>query len=174
MNLLALVWANLCRKPVRTALTLLSLVSAFLLFVLLRAIADAFAGGVSLEGADRAIVDSKYSLTDNLPIAYVEQIRMLDEVAEVAHLTWFGGYYQEPRNTFAQYPVDPARYFAVNHEKVISPAVLEDFVRNRAGAVVSSSLAARYGWQAGDVVPLQSDLFVKAVKEDESAKAYSR
>ena len=53
MSTFGLIWANLFRKRTRTTLTLLSLVIAFLLFVLLRAITAAFAGGVSLSGMDR-------------------------------------------------------------------------------------------------------------------------
>ena len=49
--------------------------SAFLLFMLLRAIAAAFSGGVSVAGMDRLIVDAKYSLSDNLPLASVAKRR---------------------------------------------------------------------------------------------------
>ena len=68
MTLGSLLWANVCRKPTRTSLTFASLAIAFLLFMLLQAISDAFSGGVSLEGMDRIVIDSKYSMTDNLPL----------------------------------------------------------------------------------------------------------
>ena len=78
MNLLSLLGANLLRKPTRTSLTFVSLAIAFLLFMLLQAISDAFSGGVSLAGMDRIVIDSRYSMTDNLPLSHVQQIRSLD------------------------------------------------------------------------------------------------
>ena len=83
MTLYSLLWSNLFRKPTRTSLTFASLAIAFLLFMLLQAISDAFSGGVSLEGMDRIVIDSKYSMTDNLPLAYVQRIRSLDDVDQV-------------------------------------------------------------------------------------------
>ena len=45
MSLFGLIWANLFRKRTRTTLTLLSVMIAFLLFMLLRSIGAAFEGG---------------------------------------------------------------------------------------------------------------------------------
>jgi putative ABC transport system permease protein len=162
VTLSGLLLANLGRKPARAALTFAALGVAFLLFMLLRAIATAFAGGVTSEGLDRIIVDSKYSLTDNLPLAYVERIRSLEEVDEVTHMTWFAGYVGEPANTFAIHPVEPRSYFDVIKEQRIPAATLARFAETRTGAVASASLARRYGWSTGDVIPLRSDLYPKA------------
>ena len=159
MKLLSLLWRNLLRKPTRTSLTFASLVIAFLLFMLLQAISDAFSGGVSLEGMDRIVIDSKHSMTDNLPLAYVQQIRSLDEVDQVTNMSWFGGYYKEPRESFATYPVNPESYFEVFNEQSISADTLDRFKRIRVSAVASEALAAQYGWQPGDRVPITQDIF---------------
>jgi putative ABC transport system permease protein len=156
-----LLWSNLFRKATRTWLTFLSLVIAFLLFMLLRSIATAFAGGISTEGLTRLIVDAKYSMTDNLPISYVQQIQALDEVAVATNLSWFGGYYQDLKNSFAKYPVDPISYFAVYTDFLIDDDVLQRFVNTRVGIVVSESLAARFGWQTGDVIPIRGNIWPK-------------
>jgi len=150
MSLPGLLLANLFRHRTRTLLSLLSLMVAFLLFMLLRAVAAAFAGGVTVAGMDRLIVDAKYSMTDNLPLASVAQIRALDGVGGVAQMNWFGAIYQDPKNTFAQYVVDPAGFFDVYRELVIEPDVLKQFIATRIGVVTSTSLASKYGWQAGD------------------------
>ena len=159
MRLSSLLWANLLRKPTRTSLTFLSLAIAFLLFMLLQAISDAFSGGVSLEGMDRIVIDSKYSMTDNLPLAYVQQIRSLEEIDQVTHMSWFGGYYQEPRNSFATYPVDPESYFDIFKEQGIPAETLARFKNIRISAVASEALAARYGWKPGDTIPIMQDIF---------------
>ena len=162
MKLLSLLWANAFRKPARTSLTFLSLVIGFLLFMLLQAISSAFSGGVSLEGMDRIVIDSKYSMTDNLPLAYVQRIRSLDEVDQVANMSWFGGYYQEPRNAFATYPVDPESYFDIFRQQAIPAGTLDRFKSIRVSAVASEALAAQYGWKAGDRIPIVQDIFPQA------------
>ena len=159
MKLISLVWGNMCRKPTRTSLTFVSLVIAFLLFMLLQAISDAFSGGVSLEGMDRIVIDSKYSMTDNLPLSYVQQIRALDEVNQVTSMSWFGGYYREPRNSFATYPVDPESYFDIFTEQRISAETLGRFKNIRVSAVASEALAAQHGWNPGDTIPIIQDIF---------------
>jgi len=161
MTLWGLLLTNLARRRTRTTLTLLSLMVAFLLFMLLRAIAAAFAGGVTVAGNDRLIVDAKYSMTDNLPLASVATIRTIDGVADVAQMNWFGGYYQDPKNTFAQYVVDPAAYFNVFRELIIEPGVLQKFVATRIGVVASESLAAKYGWHTADAIPITGLLWPK-------------
>ena len=159
MNLLSLMWGNLLRKPTRTSLTFISLVIAFLLFMLLQAISDAFSGRVALEGMDRIVIDSKYSMTDNLPLAYVQQIRSLDEVDQVTNMSWFGGYYREPQNAFATYPVDPESYFDIFREQRIAAGTLDRFKSTRVSAVASEALAAQYGWAPGDRIPILQDIF---------------
>ena len=159
MKLLSLLGANLRRKPTRTSLTFVSLGIAFLLFMLLQAISDAFSGGVSLEGMDRIVIDSKYSMTDNLPISYVRQIRALDEIEQVTNMSWFGGYYREPRHSFAIYPVDPDSYFDVFTEQTIAAETLGRFRSIRVSAVASEALVAEYGWKPGDTIPIVQDIF---------------
>ena len=60
MKFLHLIWSNLKRKKLRTSLTLLSIVVAFVLFGFLSAIQQALVGGVALAGADRLIVRERF------------------------------------------------------------------------------------------------------------------
>ena len=53
MKYLYLIFSNLKRKKLRTGLTILSIIVAFLLFGYLSAIRQAFAAGVEVAGADR-------------------------------------------------------------------------------------------------------------------------
>ena len=161
MNRFTLITTNLWRKPTRTTLTLISLVVAFLLFMLLRAITTAISGGVTVAGAQRLIVDAKYSMTDNLPIAYVRAMREMPGVLEVTQMVWFGGYYQDPQVSFTTVPVDHTRYFDVFPEAVIAADVLERFQQSKRAVVAHESLVATYGWSVGDVIGLQGDIWPK-------------
>ena len=160
MSGMGLMWANLFRRKTRTFLTLFSLLVAFLLFVLLRAVAAPFAGGgVSVDGADRLVVTSKYSIIDLLPLSQLAEIQRVPGVEAVTHQTWFGGNYQDPANFFPKYPVEPRAYFDMFPEFAIDPAQLDAFESTRTGVVVEESMLARFGWSIGDRIPIEGDIW---------------
>ena len=160
MSGMGLMWANLFRRKTRTFLTLFSLLVAFLLFVLLRAVAAPFAGGgVSVDGADRLVVTSKYSIIDLLPLSQLAEIQRVPGVEAVTHQTWFGGNYQDPANFFPKYPVEPRAYFDMYPEFAIDPAQLDAFESTRTGIVVEEGMLARFGWSLGDRIPIEGDIW---------------
>ena len=117
------MWSNLFRRKLRTILTLVSVLVAFLLFTLLRTATDAFSGGgFSQPGIDRLVVAPKYSIVEPLPVALLQQIESVDGVDNAAHADWFGGVYQDPRNFFPQFPVQPGDWFDLHPEYVIDAA----------------------------------------------------
>lgn len=162
MSMLSLMWSNLFRHKVRTFLTLFSVLIAFLLFSLLRTVAGAFDAGVDLAGVDRLVSSPKYSIIDLLPITHVREIEAVDGVDAVTFMTWFGGIYQDPRNFFPKYPVRPREYFDMFPEYDISEEHLDAFERTRTGAVAPAQLAQQYGWQVGDKIPIEGDIWSMA------------
>lgn len=159
MKYFRLIWSNAWRKKIRTFLTVLSVFVAFLLFALLSAIGFAFRGGVDVADAERLIVINKVSLINPLPISYMSRVAATEGVEAVTHASWFGGYYQDPRNQFGQFPVDPQSYFDMYPEFVIPEEQFEAFKRNRTGAVVGKELAESYGWKVGDRIPIQATIW---------------
>ena len=161
MSFVSLIWAGLFRRRTRTVLTLFSIVVAFLLFALLRSIADAFTVGVDIAGVDRVIVQPKYSIIDGLPIRHLNSIRAVPGVALATHYSWFGGIYQDRKNFFAKYPVVPREWFAAYPELQIDPEQLEAFERTRTAVVVPIELATKFGWSVGDKIPIEADIWPK-------------
>jgi len=159
MKLFGLIWANLFRKKTRTLLTLLSLISAFLLFGLLQAVSNAFSAGADFVGASRLITQARVSFTQSLPMRQLTQIESVPGVAAVSFQQWFGGIYQDPRNFFAQFAVDPDRLFAVYPEWKLSDEEKQRFRTIKASAIVGSQLAKKFGWKVGDQVPLESTIW---------------
>ena len=159
MKLLPLVWKNLFRRKVRTLFTGLSIVVAFILFSYLAAVRVAFGTGVTVAGADRLLVIHKVSLIQPLPESYQGRIEAVDGVADISHMSWFGGIYQEPQNFFAQFAVDPESYLRLYPEIVLSDAERDAWLRNRTGAIVGRALADRFGWEVGDRIPIQGTIF---------------
>jgi putative ABC transport system permease protein len=156
------VWCNLKRKKLRTSLTLLSIVVAFVLFGVLSAIQQALVGGVELAGADRLIVRQKVSLINLLPISYEARMNRIPGVDFATHQTWFGGIYQDPKNFFMQNPVDPENFLKMHPEIILPPEQLKAWLATRTGAIVGRRTANRFHWKIGDKVPIQSSIWPNA------------
>ena len=161
MKFLSLVWSNFRRKKVRTILTLASIVVAFTLFGYLAAIKQAFSQGVDVAGADRLVVRHKVSIIQFLPRSYEADMERIEGVADATHATWFGGIYQEPKNFFPQFPVDPEEYLEMYPEFLLPKEQKEEWFRTRTGAVVGRSIAERFGFEIGDKVPIQATIWPK-------------
>jgi putative ABC transport system permease protein len=156
MKFLPLLLANLFRKKIRTTLTIGSFFVALLLFALLAALRAGFNQGIDVAGADRLVVIGRTGLIQPLPLPYLERIRRVPGVKEVAHATWFGGIYQDPKNFFAQFAVDPDQWLAMYPEFRVDEAEWAAFKADRQGVIIGRKLAARFGWKVGDHIPLKS------------------
>ena len=161
MKYLGLIWRNVWRKKVRTSLTILSVLIAFLLFALLNAVGHALTAGAPLSAAQRLVVIDKISLINLLPISYGNKIAAIPGVRAVTHATWFGGYYQDPKNQFGQFPTDAEAYFDIYPELELPDEQFEAFMNNRTGAVVGEALAEQYGWKVGDRIPISATIWTK-------------
>ena len=154
-----LVLKNLTRKPLRLFLTVFATFIAFMIFGTLTAFQKAFDSGVDLAADDRLIVLNKINFTQLLPVAYVNRVRAVDDVLAVTHLNWFGGYYQDPRNQFAMFAVDPENFVKVFDELLISDEDRDAWFGNQQGLVAGRSIADTYGWKKGDRIPINSNIF---------------
>ena len=160
MKFLSLISSSLKRKKLRTALTLLSIFVAFLLFGLLCIIKEAFTGGIALAGADRLIVRHKVSLIMTLPVTYKARMERIPGVASAAHITWFNGIYQnEPKNFFGSFPVEPEPFLNLYTEMVLPEDQKQAWLKKRTGAIVGRALVDRFKWKIGDRVPLTSPIW---------------
>ena len=159
MKLAPLILAALGRKKIRTALTVLSIFVAFVLYAMLVSVKTAFGAGVDITGADRLVMLHKVSLIQPLPLAYLERIRAHEDVETVTHANWFGGVYQDPKNFFAQFAVDVESYLEVYPEILLPGDQQQAWAANRTGAVIGRLIAERFGWQVGDRIPLQGTIY---------------
>ena len=161
MKYFPLLWAALWRKKARTIFTLLSITVAFLLFGMLQGVNAGFNQAVEKANVNRLITTSSIALTENLPYGDLAQIEALPGVAGVAHASWFGPYYQDPKNFVFSFPVEPERYFGIYPELILPKEQLQAFINTRTGAVIGADLARKYGWKIGDRVPLHSTIWTK-------------
>jgi len=159
MKYLPLLLAALLRKKARMILTLLSVAAAFTLFGMLDAVRVAFNAPQSVVGIDRLITSSRLSLIQPLPYAYLARIESTPGVAAVTYASWFGGIYQDPKNFFPNFPVEPESYLDMYPELVLPEAQRQAFLKTRTGAVVGQALADLFGWSIGDKIPLRPTIY---------------
>jgi putative ABC transport system permease protein len=163
MKFFPLIWSNLRRRRLRTTLTILSIVVAFILFGLLASIKHALTGGVSMAGVNRLVVQHKVSIIQLLPISYKQRMEALPGVALATHQTWFGGrYMREEKVFFMQNPVDPEDFLSMHPEMVLSPEDKKRWLETRTGAIVGKTTADRFKWKVGDHVQIFSPIWRKA------------
>lgn len=157
MKYLYFIWKNLGRRKLRTSLTVLSIIVAFILFGALGSLGAAFTQGADIAGADRLVTIHKVSMIQSLPFSYVNRVRGLEGVEKVTYANWFGGYYQDPKNQFPQFAVEAETYFDIYSDLLQLPdEQMQAWQNNRIGAVAGSTLAQRFDWQVGDRIPIIS------------------
>ncbi len=160
MKYLQLVWAQLWRNRKRTWFTIISVAIAFLMFAVL------IGFNVVLQSAlanldNRLFISSKYA-QEQLPIAYKSRIEETNGVAAVSHMTYFGGYFKDRRFIVPAYATDVEKTFRVYRSLFeVSDGALEKIRTRKNGAIVSKPLAALFGWEVGDRVPLGSSIWTK-------------
>jgi putative ABC transport system permease protein len=159
MSFFNLILRNALRHKLRTGLTVLGLVVAILAFGLLQTVVDAWYVGAESAAPNRLITRNAVSLTFSMPSHYRDKIRAVDGVRTVGAANWFAGIYQDPKNFFPQFAIDPAPYFAMYPEYRLREEELRAFVRDRKGAVIGRKLAATYGFKVGDTIPLQGTIY---------------
>ncbi|MBV8501493.1 MAG: FtsX-like permease family protein [Paucibacter sp.] len=159
MKYLHLIWAALFRRKGRTFLTLVSIITAFLLFGLLDAVRVGFDEvGKSANGAQRLQTGSKLSFIQLLPMSLSERIKAIDGVKDAAYANWFGGAYQKPENQVFSFATSP-NYVDMYPEMEVSAEARKALADTKDGAIVGEGLVRRFGWKVGDKVPMISTIF---------------
>jgi putative ABC transport system permease protein len=146
---------NLLRNKRRTILTLASVAVSLFLLSSLAIVYTAL--GRPLENGDEIpllMVRRSAGIVLPLPASYQARLKTVPGVKAVSKLNWFGGYWKEQTNFFANFAVDPDTIFDVQAASHIPPEQLEAFQRERTAAVAGKQLADRFGWKIGDRITL--------------------
>lgn len=155
-----LVWRNLFRHPLRTLFTTLSI--ALSIFLVCAVLSLPSALNAILEKAvsnTRISVHHEAGLTYLLPASYVNKVRSVPGVVSVNHYTWFGGLYDEPKNMFPNFAVDPDTVGEMWDDCHLAPAVLHRFKAIRNAALVGEQTMRKFAWKVGQDVTLKGTAF---------------
>jgi len=157
-----LIFKNLFWRRLRALLMIAAILVAFAIFGVLAAFYRGFNAGEDLAAANRLIVVNKINFSQSMPVSYYNRVRSVAGVSHVTYASWFGGYYQDPKNFLTVFAVDPASYFEVYRDDLdIDPEALKAFVQRRSSAVVGEKMAAKWGWKVGDRIPVSSNILTQ-------------
>ena len=177
MQFLKLILRNALRHKLRTALTVLGLVVAILSFGLLQTVVGAWYAGADAAAPTRLVTRNAVSLVFPLPISYRDKIRTVDGVRAVSYANWFAGIYQDPKNFFPQFAIEPRAYFEMYRDYLVPPDEFAAFLRDRKGTVIGRKLANTHRLKVGDVMPLRGTIYpgtweftVRAIYDGAEAK----
>jgi putative ABC transport system permease protein len=154
-----LIVAHLTRSKRRTFLTVSSIALALFLFCTLRTVMTSLDAGIRASDDTRLVVRHAASLVFPLPLAYRSRLEQVPGVRRVGYGNWFGGYYQDPKNQFTQFAVDGPSLFEIYPEVLIDPAQREAFLSEQVACIAGKTLADKYGWKLGDVIPITGTIF---------------
>jgi putative ABC transport system permease protein len=159
MKFSRLILANLFRKKARLILTIGSFAVALFLFALLGVVNDAFSRGADVVSANRLITINRTSIINTIPLSYRDEILRIPGVKYITHENWFGGVYQDPKNFFPQYVIDPENQRQVFPELIVPDDQWSAFLKDRQGAIAGADTAKRFGWKIGDRIPIKTTIY---------------
>ncbi len=159
MKFLGYITAHLWRHKRRSFLTVFSIAVALFLFATLRTVMTSFDSALRASADTRLVVRHAASLVFPLPLAYRDRIRQVQGVTGVSYGNWFGGYYQDPKNQFAQFAVDVPTILDLFPEILLSPEEIAAFRAERNSCIIGQGLARKWGWKRGDTVPISGTIF---------------
>jgi putative ABC transport system permease protein len=159
MKYFVLIWAGLWRKKTRTILTMLSIVVAFLLFGLLQGINQGIKAGLSDTRNNRLWTTSRMSAINSIPESLMDRMMTVKGVRNIAHLSFFGGYFQDAKNAIPAFATNIDKLALVYPELNITPAQIAAMQATRPGALIGRPLANKYGWKVGDKVPVGTTIW---------------
>lgn len=158
---LALIFGNLLRARMRSCLLLLSVFIAFMLFGVLTAFERAYSSGGDIDRG-RMIAVNKISFTQPLPQSFFQRVQAVEGISAVTHATWFGAYYQQPRNSLHAMAIEPESFLHVYREDILlSEQQRQAFLQQRSGILIGKTLAEKWSWKEGDIIPVMSNRIAK-------------
>ncbi len=153
-----LILKNTWRNPLRTVLTILGIAVGVIAYGFLQTVLAAYYIGAEASSPNRLVTRHRVSLFNLLPLAHREKILAVPGVTKVAYGVWFGGYYKDPQNFFAQFSINP-EYLNLYPEFLLPEDQRQAYESELQAAVIGRKLAERFDWKVGDRITLVGTIF---------------
>jgi len=159
VKIVRLAIKNAFRHKLRTGLTVLGLAVAVMAFGLLRTVIDAWYAGAEAAPPDRIVSRNAVNIIFPLPFSYRDQILKVPGVEKTTYAHWFGAYYVDPKNFFANFAIDHETYFDIYPEFIVDLAEMAAFKSEKTAVICGQILADRFGWKVGDRIRLIGTIY---------------
>lgn len=161
MTLAYVLWQNLKRNRLRTALTAVAFALPMAVFVAALSLVMVMVGIVkNNEQQLRLGVRSRISIINMMPDALRRRIEALDpnkeRITAVCGMRWFGGRVPGAAASLTNLAADPDTFPLVYPDIGLTAEDVRAWHKERTAAVIGSSAAEQYGWKVGDRVTLES------------------
>lgn len=154
-----LVRRNVMRHPLRAAITFLFSALALFLFVFLRSAVTTLDSAAKAAATNRVVVQSAVSLFVYMPESYRGKIAAVEGVQSIDSWNWFGGWYRDRSNFFAQFAVNMDVLLEQFPEIVIPEEEKAALLSDRRGCLVGRELAEKFGWKVGDRIQILTSIY---------------
>lgn len=164
LRYIPLMFKNALRNRRRSLLTIGSIAVSLCVLGLLMALYHGLflSGPATPAQALRLVTHHRVSMTQPIPMAYVDQIRRIPGVRSAMEWDWFGGTYKDARdqrNFFARFIVEPDKLFIINPEINLPDDQKQAFLHERTGCIVGKGTADKFNWKIGDRITLVGDIW---------------
>lgn len=158
MKFLPLVWAGLWRRPVRSILTAVCILIAFVLLGLLQGVNAGFARAIADAHREILVTRARVRGGAPMPISAMAKIQALPGVKEVAPRAYFMGSYQDPnvRNSIVALATEPGIFFSILPGIKVEPRYVQAMQSQRDGIVLARDLLEQRGWKVGQRITVHS------------------
>src|SRR5262245_34573293 len=141
-----LVLRNLVRHPLRSILTTLSIALSIFLVCAVLTLPSALDAILERAASNvRISVQHKAGLTYWLPSSLVQRVRTVPGGVAVHQYSGFGGIYDEPKNMFPNFAIDPENVGEMWADYHIDPTALARFRTIRNAALVGEDSMKKFG-----------------------------
>ena len=155
---LILARRHVLARPLRSILTIGAIGLSVGLLGFLIVLSDGLKQDWSPMMAQRAIVMSKTSFFEKLPMAYLPKIAEIPGVKDVAPFDFLIAYYRDtrPENQIPVNATDADPFIRVYAEADIPPDQVAAWKEDPTGAIIGWILADRFGWKPGTRIVLKA------------------
>ncbi len=157
MRFFPLVWVGLWRIPIRTILTAICIVIAFVLLGLLQGVNAGFERAIARANRNALVVQPRISESGPMPISYVAEIGRIPGVTDVAPRAHFYYNHGEVEGVGAL-ATNPDVFFRLMTTFVATSESLDTMRNTRIGMMATGPVLEALHWKVGDTVTVGSDM----------------
>ncbi len=145
----------------RSALTVVAIAAAFVLFGLLASVNEAFNSvGRNAAAAHRLVTLPRGGYMFGLPVGLYGKLRAVRGVRAASYVSGFYGTYQARNHPVGGVAIGPG-YFRVFPQYEVPPAAWRRYRRTRTAILAGRMMARRYHWKVGEQIPIEAPAFLR-------------